>query len=560
MRLINTRTLKLESFDDDKIPVYAILSSKWEDDEVIFQDMNKDGLTQKKDYRKISEACKQARKDKVGYIWIDTCCIDRTKSSELSQAINSMYQWYKESKKCYAYLFDVLHSKTNAVVGSSFEKSVWFTRGWTLQELLAPREVHFFDCQWNAIGTRTSLFLRIASITRIAKEALLGTPLDSFSVAQRMSWAAGRKTTCIEDVAYSLMGIFDVRMAMLYGEGSEAFTRLQKKIIKRSVDQSIFGWTRSTSQPQLLASSPNDFRDCTDIVQHLPLTSPSPYSMTNVGLKIKLPLIAWSLYVYLAILYCGPSSDKYTAIFLYKVQTGFYATTTVNQIPFTDISQGQLRILLGGRTYSGDTATKVLVRKNGEPEISRLYGFHLQAVGEWKKAFHCRRMRVYARGWNKRDEVLEIPIGESGTAGVIAFWKRSRSNFTCYVLKLGFDWAFNPVCMLARYCSPKPNRKFYLPRTSKEIENHVLDSSWISRMQEADALKDAAIDWISRYGRLYDNKCWHFKKLSLDSGQPFEVDGIDLQLEFKYEWNVKEYQRAWTIRLGCREKDRYSRL
>lgn len=362
MRPVNTQTLRLEEFDDDKIPSYAIPSHRWEDDEVSFEDMKKNRAREKKSYTKISKTCEQAREDNLQYIWIDTCCINKDSSAELSKSINSMYRWYAESKMCYVYLSDVLHSKPNVVVGSSFEMSVWFTRGWTLQELLAPREVHFFDRQWSPIGKRSLLYLRIASLTRIAKDALLGTPLGHFSVAQRMSWAACRKTTCIEDGAYSLIGIFDVKMPMLYGEGLRAFTRLQEEIIKRSDDQSIFGWTRSVSQPQLLASSPSDFRDCSDIARHPPLAGATPYSMINMGLKIRLPLVAWSLGVYLAILSCGPSSDKYTGIFLYRVERGYYAKTTVNKAPFTNLSGSQLQDLFRRAEYGEIPKDKVLVR------------------------------------------------------------------------------------------------------------------------------------------------------------------------------------------------------
>jgi hypothetical protein len=135
-----------------------------------------------------------------------------------------MYRWYQESQVCYAYLCDV---PAGDVVGgdqlSDFRNSQWFTRGWTLQELLAPNMIIFFDKAWGEIGTKASLSKPIKVITGI--DDLYN--FRSASVAQKMSWAARRKTTRVEDRAYSLMGIFNIHMPTLYGEGERAFLRLQ---------------------------------------------------------------------------------------------------------------------------------------------------------------------------------------------------------------------------------------------------------------------------------------------------------------------------------------------
>ena len=192
---------------------------------------------------KIRRACAVARNNGYRYIWIDSCCIDRSSSSELSEAINSMYKWYALADVCYAYLADVPPGVNHEAEGSWFRKSRWFKRGWTLQELIAPVNVMFFSMDWAPIGSKHALDSLVASVAGIDHRALLHLdPLDKFSVAQRLSWAAKRETTREEDRAYSLLGIFDINMPTLYGEGDRAFRRLQEQIIQRIPDQSLFAW------------------------------------------------------------------------------------------------------------------------------------------------------------------------------------------------------------------------------------------------------------------------------------------------------------------------------
>ncbi|KAM5544352.1 hypothetical protein V8D89_002012 [Ganoderma adspersum] len=200
---------------------------------------------------KVCHACDAARRDGFRYLWIDSCCIDKTSSSELSESINSMFVWYRDAEVCYTFLVDVptapfamLESK-----GSAFRTSVWFTRGWTLQELIAPRQLVFLSRTWEPLGTKACLSKLIEEITGIPMSVLAsggqGTihrSLDKCSVAQRMSWAAHRNTAKVEDRAYSLLGIFDIQMALLYGEGERAFLRLQEEILRRIPDQTIFAW------------------------------------------------------------------------------------------------------------------------------------------------------------------------------------------------------------------------------------------------------------------------------------------------------------------------------
>jgi hypothetical protein len=245
MRLLHSRTLSFHDFEGSNTPKYAILSHRWEEGEVSYQDMLSllRRLSSKAGFTKIQQCCSQAVKDELNYVWIDTCCIDKTSSAELSEAINSMYRWYKNSAVCYVYLSDVHPEITytisnptviaihkNARIRAQIEKSKWWTRGWTLQELIAPREVKFFGKGrhgWMKIGDKFELLDLIAQRSRIHEDILCGADVQQCSIAMRMSWAADRETTRTEDLAYCLLGIFEVNMPLLYGEGERAFLRLQ---------------------------------------------------------------------------------------------------------------------------------------------------------------------------------------------------------------------------------------------------------------------------------------------------------------------------------------------
>ncbi|KAF3066323.1 Vegetative incompatibility protein HET-E-1 [Daldinia childiae] len=272
MRLLNTHTLQVVEFIQER-PSYAILSHMWEYDEVLFQDI-KDGLASlRHGYAKVTGCCHQAIKDGYEWIWIDTCCIDKSSSAELSEAINSMYSWYAESDICYVYLSDVrsvnikgfeavlratesFHITTDSLIPGigtqlvpeacinkfidEFKRSRWYRRGWTLQELIAPRHIEFYNQDWIGLGTKTTLRKIIIEITGINEGVLLGyTALSDITVALKMSWAANRFTTRTEDMAYCLMGIFDINMPLLYGEGVKAFKRLQEEIMRQYEDYTI---------------------------------------------------------------------------------------------------------------------------------------------------------------------------------------------------------------------------------------------------------------------------------------------------------------------------------
>ncbi|KAI0656486.1 heterokaryon incompatibility protein-domain-containing protein [Cubamyces menziesii] len=192
---------------------------------------------------KIRGFCAYAREAGYDYAWADMCCIDKSSSAELSEAINSMYELYRSSSVCYVYLADVADDTNPSSVNSEFRRSRWHTRGWTLQELVAPRRLVFLTRSWRVLGTKLGLARTLSQITGISSTILTGCEdISSASVAQRMSWAADRQTTRVEDRAYSLMGIFGIVMSPVYGEGRNAFLRLQEEIIKNIADQSIFAW------------------------------------------------------------------------------------------------------------------------------------------------------------------------------------------------------------------------------------------------------------------------------------------------------------------------------
>ncbi|KAF5681560.1 beta transducin [Fusarium denticulatum] len=296
MRLINTKTLELHEFFDENTPPYAILSHAWGDQEVTFQDwQNRQQVKRKGGYWKILKACNEALKHRLEWLWVDTNCIDKSSSAELSEAINSMFAYYQKSEVCFAYLVDVpTANQPEDVLHSQIERSRWFTRGWTLQELIAPKHLIFHAGDWSEIGKNDgTLTFLVTSITQIRDEYLDGqSNIHSASVAERMSWLSKRTTTRTEDMAYCMLGIFNINMPLLYGEGKRAFVRLQEEIMRTSNDHTIFCWEWNEDVPKdwgsLLAPWPTTFEAAGDFCPAISHEI-SIYSMTNAGLSIRLP-------------------------------------------------------------------------------------------------------------------------------------------------------------------------------------------------------------------------------------------------------------------------------
>lgn len=293
MRLINTSTRKVEEFWRN-VPKYAILSHTWDEKEITLQEMQQLAPEKLPGYEKIDRCCKVVAKEGFEYVWIDTCCIDKHSSSELSEAINSMYQWYKEAQVCITYLSDVLSADNPSRLLSSFKTCKWFKRGWTLQELIAPSMVEFYgrnkEGDWTEIGTKLSLQRAIFEATGIPIEVLKTGDVRDISVAKRMSWASRRETTREEDRAYSLMGLFDINMPMVYGEGKRAFVRLQEEIMKISnefVDLPIqlTSPTELSQLPLWLVSPGNCQESPTDLFLAIPF-SPGRLQKTLFGIGL----------------------------------------------------------------------------------------------------------------------------------------------------------------------------------------------------------------------------------------------------------------------------------
>ncbi|KAI3326415.1 vegetative incompatibility protein HET-E-1 [Xylariaceae sp. AK1471] len=253
MRLLQLRddgTLKLTKDLSDNIPQYAILSHTWgsDEEEVTFKDITEGTGQHKQGYRKIQFCSRQTALNKIRYFWIDTCCIDKSNNAELSEAVNSMFRWYQNAAKCYVYLSDVSKSGTaqidqqlRSTWKNEFRESRWFTRGWTLQELIAPSSVEFFESDGQRLGDKKSLEPLLHDITGIPINALRGSPLSDFSIDERMSWSKHRKTTKEEDKAYSLLGIFNVFMPLIYAEGEEKALRRLRREIDLQLGKPILG-------------------------------------------------------------------------------------------------------------------------------------------------------------------------------------------------------------------------------------------------------------------------------------------------------------------------------
>jgi len=322
MWLLNAETRRLEEFFEDQAPPYAILSHTWGAEEVNFEDMEGTSPpTHKLGYQKIVWTCEQALSRGLYYAWVDTCCIDKTSSAELSESINSMYRWYHKADICFAYLSDVPLLPDEGNQASALAQSRWFERGWTLQELLAPKKLAFFTAKWAEIGDRATFSRAIEDRTRIDAKFLDGHAeryLSRTSIGEKMSWASQRKTTRVEDTAYCLLGILGVNMPLLYGEGAGAFIRLQEELIRHSDDQTIFvsDWRSGAKQvldtdpyQGVLARSPAAFSRCNSLESRGDSSHRARFALTNQGVAISVPCCWQPGRGLFAMLLCGPRSD-----------------------------------------------------------------------------------------------------------------------------------------------------------------------------------------------------------------------------------------------------------
>ncbi|KAI0715798.1 hypothetical protein C8T65DRAFT_828566 [Cerioporus squamosus] len=343
MWLLNTANGEFVGVIDPREVKYAALSHVWSRDprvpELSFHDL-----------LKIQEEVRIARSEDPT-IPEDAVLLRASEksssSAELEEAINSMYSWYSSSTVCYAFLQDVDGREDPRASNSSFRRSEWHNRGWTLQELVAPRVVVFLSRTWRYIGAKHGMANLIEDVTGVDRDVVLGSkPVSSVSVARRMSWASRRVTTRREDEAYCLMGIFSVNMPVIYGEGPAAFVRLQEEILKYIPDQSIFVWSRTVpidpsaqaihreaffegtgTHHTLLAPSPALFLSSRNVIsitkgslaRILGIAIPPPtYTITSYGLRVTLPLLSITGTIRVALLASQWNNDYLLGLVLKK--------------------------------------------------------------------------------------------------------------------------------------------------------------------------------------------------------------------------------------------------
>lgn len=517
------RLIKAESVRADKPPTftevfdsstetYAILSHRWgpDKDEVTYQDFTlPDAIWTRQIYSRVGfhklwNMARVALSYGIKWIWCDTCCIDKTNVAELTEAINSMYKWYKNSKLCFAYLADWGHDLPH------FTDSIWFTRCWTLQELIAPSKVIFFDRAWNERGNKLDLADQISGRTRIDRLVLRGEQaLDRFSIAQRMSWSAGRSAAKPEDEAYCLLGIFDVSMPMLYGEGKRAFVRLQEEIIQRNADQSIFVWSSPRPSNNLLASSPADFLQC-DEVRQTPLHRKA-FALNNLGLEIELELRQIRGNTYAGHLACENRTPDNAVSLVLEYEPG---TTYLRRI------QSSLSHRVERHSRELRKSRKVTILRKVPDTYLRipvpLYGFQL---GGSCKSFVLINNFDFQRYWDvgewQHDDrplfpsprpIFRIPEGESTSiATLVLFIGKKR-----LLIHLMYDFDFRPCCHISKH-TRSSGHIFYI-RSSGDAESEQR-MAWLD--QDTGWTKNRKFMELDRQVHPYtDEPAWAVKSLN----------------------------------------------
>ncbi|KAI0744293.1 heterokaryon incompatibility protein-domain-containing protein [Daedaleopsis nitida] len=491
MRLLDTTTGEFHWVNNPREVRYAALSHVWskqESDgenyvpEQTYQEVlkiqrsakAKDEVPLTRLSEKIRMACEIARTHGFEYIWIDSCCIDQSSSAELSEAINSMYEWYSCSNLCYAYLKDVTVKEEPGAHHADFPRSEWFRRGWTLQELIAPQNVLFLSDDWNDIGTKHSLAATIANVTKIDIEVLKHdkTPA-AVPVAERMAWASSRVTTKEEDKAYCLVGLFGANITPMYGEGQNAFRRLQEAILRHEPDQSIFVWGSCipasllshlstdckfdprTPTSYLLAPSPNSYQASqrrtpdrptittprfistiprTELAYKLRLPSLDHphYTITSSGIRTKLPILRYqyqhatgnTIVYLLAILACADGDGSLLALLLHPVErqdSGMQHDSAQTATPIPD------SVMFVGAPAVGEVATGTCCRLVALPNQT-LHDCMSNSTIEEKEVYikHCPDlfMREDYRGTSRAGIALVYDIDESPFEVKLSQWSQ----------------------------------------------------------------------------------------------------------------------------------------
>ncbi|KLJ08815.1 hypothetical protein EMPG_15754 [Blastomyces silverae] len=471
MRLLNPRTLEFKEFNQD-LPQYAIFSHTWYSQplsEILYHDIKNyfsgrveigpNGLiantsaypTIPPALQKVVWCCQQTILDGFEWIWIDTCCLNKDSAVEDSEAVNAMFTWYRNAMTCYVYLSDVdITTRLLRDRSGAFSNSKWFKRGWTLQELLAPPNVYFYDRGWQLIGTKYSMKPHISTITTIDEETLMNQRgLAESSIARRMSWAARRETTRAEDIAYCLMGIFGVNMPLLYGEGAEkAFIRLQEEIMRKSEDHTLFAWTSvddgRTLQPGRkprgpLALSPSEFASSADFTPTTDAKYPSePYTMTNCGLEISLPIVPDGD-AYIAWLNCLDKDYQRVGIRIQELKfepRRYYridSNILIDNLPLPPPGRTLAYLKQGHGTNNNSFWLNTNLGSQG-------FGFRLVPEGRWKPEWNVIQLPVDSANPASRRSTLvvekPVPGTEQGFEIVFGFPPDDDDNPSCGVYPL----------------------------------------------------------------------------------------------------------------------------
>ncbi|KIW13129.1 hypothetical protein PV08_08316 [Exophiala spinifera] len=506
MRLLDTTTLQLKEFADENEVEYIILSHRWEQDEVSLQQLPSLGTrSRKQGYLKIRACCAEAARNGVRYAWIDTCCIDKTSSAELNGTA-------MQPGAMRIYPMSGLSMILRAVFGSlgvGLYKSFWSTllnpNQYTYRltmAIQAPHAVEFYNRRWEFIGSKHLLSSRLSGITGVPRDVLWGDrPPSGCPIAQRMSWASKRVTTRPEDQAYSLMGLFDVNMPLLYGEGKKAFRRLQEEILKISQDHSIFIWkcTGNDGPLDMLAGSPADFADRRYVSPRY--SGSEQYLMTNAGLSITLPMLPWNMNTYLAILGCNHQrgvrarADGYcSAIFLQRtknprllirVALSGQEICTVKRRAVSQIIRMQQVLILSPRVPAFPDSDFVY----GQPA----YGFvFLSSMSSHLIDIGPKGLPGVEIGSRNPPEPYQTSLqdkpawkvkllpGQHGTVAWFDFAKTEKPPGKIRLVKFGFDFEFNPVCMI--WTHDHLSRNSWVDQQGRALESSTLDSNeWIEK-------------------------------------------------------------------------------
>ncbi|KAI1163479.1 HET-domain-containing protein [Nemania serpens] len=554
MRLINTQNFDLEEFQNEDDLEYAILSHRWEDGEVTLQDVESGRAESRSGYTKIKKCCEQARRDGWLYLWVDTCCIDKKSSAELSEAINSMYRWYQKAQVCYAFLSDVGVMPRPPDSDASFGNSLWFTRGWTLQELLAPKAVSFYDHSWQLIGTKQNLRGVIHRVTGIAHAVLDGrTTVHDCSIAERMSWAAARQTTRVEDRAYSLLGLFDVNMPMLYGEGEKAFIRLQEEIIRHSDDHSIFAWSMPPLSKcrGLLAPSPDLFANRMHLWPEWLRNNQSSCTITNRGLSISLLLTPWAADIYLALLQCrsrpppGSGPIRHVGIFLRRLrQDDQYARVALGSRSLIFFDKETVK----NRPFQS-VAIHVKQYDDSHRAGDRIYGYLItipELESQMEGPYLGDLVEVpYSNKWDPETCIMTMSDGAFGTTGVVDL---RTLDTDLGKVKLGFDFDHNPLLFviererldyeslpIADPTNMEPANQSIIFDTSNCLDDHGLsiasppNGSFQRGQKGLWAIRGDRLDGL-RVGLITSNRA---------RGSPVWFDFVTLSYRGKVIWSLK---------------------